>query len=414
MGRYSPTVVPNVPDPSETIYRAMQGYLGFGDAARADRYADMQERNTAINEERSKREAESYEADLYQQGFRRFDRQPVVEQAARPPEVFRGQQLGMGLVGGAVSPLATAIQQQQQSSQPVALPGEFVPGMGFTTRTIYPAPGDLGRRAMQGTVSAPDPRYENVTGDLYVDTENTPEARAARSAEAEAGKEAERVSQLAQLLMQHPEIDPTEANLLARDVDLPDEVVFPSLEPPRAWQPTTFDEYKERESFDASLGRPPTLSEQTAASRERRIAEEGRRDRQQEEAAAYAQYFVDTMQEATGGDVPLAAILANVQAKYPDMDSAEVVRVVNEAMQASQERALDRRGEEALIRQREGRESSGGASSSSSGFDPDTWVTYFRAPRFESWSERQIRQALEDTGEFTSAQIRLILARLGR
>lgn len=218
MGRYSPTVTPySGPDFSTELARALsymrQRRLDEERREERDWQRGYLEEQRGVEAEERERARELEDLALAERGYDRFEEPPTVSRAAEAPPLFGGAKLGMADRPEG-SPLAMALGalrggRRPENGRPLALPGQFVPELGdFTPGAIFEAGGSpvgavpaevreiqtpdfnpdayRSRPLMRPTmVEAPDPRYEHVTGSLYRDLEDNPEARARASEEEE-------------------------------------------------------------------------------------------------------------------------------------------------------------------------------------------------------------------------------------
>lgn len=278
MGRFSPTVIADKSPDFESNLARMIGFMRQSkldkeraeerdwerewseEARRYQREQDEMEQRRLREQTERRRELEDLE--LYESGYRRFDESPKREIPPEAPDLFQGGR-GMGMQPtqppGEEPPLAGMLRPGGRTTpgdgqQPLALPGQFVPGGGFVPTAVYsggsPLPEDVeaiktpdfnpaayGEErphpsfreflTAEGT-EVPDPRYEQVTGSIYRDLERDPRA-------AEAARREENATALSQILGamrgEGPETDAL-AQLLARgDVDVPASVLSGYLEP---------------------------------------------------------------------------------------------------------------------------------------------------------------------------------------
>ncbi len=203
MSRFSPTVLPDPgPDFSTELARA----LSFMRQSKLDKErAEEREWNREWLGEERERQREQEDLELAERGYDRFETPPTMERPATRPPLFEGQSLGMADRPEA-SPLAMALGDLRSGSgpeaKPLALPGQFIPELGdFSPGALFdegsPLPDDIERirtpdfnpaaygsrpRMAPTMVDVPDPRYEHLTGSIYRDLEDNPQARAQAAA----------------------------------------------------------------------------------------------------------------------------------------------------------------------------------------------------------------------------------------
>jgi hypothetical protein len=193
MGRYSPTVVPQVPDPLQVVDSMWSGYLGYQQNQRAEKGLGLEERGLDIREQEAGQRAESLELERYREGFRKGQAPKTVPEENLPSGLRGGRSVfgegpqPIGLQPGEAKPLRDArgetpslgaqLGAAASRYQPdiVAKPGALVPGANvFADRPIHRQ--ELEPPPVYGGMVT-DPRYEQVTPEYYMDPEATPEAR---------------------------------------------------------------------------------------------------------------------------------------------------------------------------------------------------------------------------------------------
>lgn len=257
MGRFSPTVLPRPSSGlSSALDRLVAGFQSQRDRRRRDEREDeldeRYDREFDFRRERAKTTDERYAedaarrgrrdtVDLHERGYREGEAPPSFERRApgydlgtapggmaegdrsadlmhrhggfggggrdladrslpdnRPGGFRRGPDATLGGEGGPLAAHLGGLAREGRPAEPelVALPGAFVPGhpQGFTDQAIFRR---RERTPLNRYEARPDPRYEQVTDDLYRDRTATPEARRAASEESErrrevAAEEAER------------------------------------------------------------------------------------------------------------------------------------------------------------------------------------------------------------------------------
>ena len=167
MGRYSPTVVPEVPDPLRVIDSMYSGYLSKQEGDRADRRLDVTEKEATGRE--LDRELGRYEA-----GFRDIP-EPAAEQPESPrpraplfPEGQGPRRIGLQPAQREGIPALLDQARAQYEPEVLAKPGALIPGVNtFADRPIM----------------APPPPQRQGIGDTgkYFDEEQTPQARSSRA-----------------------------------------------------------------------------------------------------------------------------------------------------------------------------------------------------------------------------------------
>lgn len=243
MGRYTPTVLPD-PGPSfEDMLE--QAFLAIDRKHARDEMERRRKREATMDEERR----EEREVRLHERGYRRGEaptKEATLDVGSEGPIRVPAYEPRIGMQGDTQeNPLAQALGDLQEENRATiaALPGQFIPETGgFTRQAILKVPPPrLGTRGEQvPTPRVTDPRYDQVTEDLYLDTEETPQARAAEATRAEADRrrsqerryeledefvEREAQNALAEALGALPHVSGEQAEAVARGA--PAGVVFP-------------------------------------------------------------------------------------------------------------------------------------------------------------------------------------------
>lgn len=267
MGRYSPTVVPQVPDPLAVVDSMWSGYLGYKQGQRAEEGLDLEKRGLDIREKEAEASLRSQELSEYERGFRRGRAPNMVPDENLPAGLRRGTQVtgpegqppAIGLQPGerqGIPALRDRLSEAKARFNPqvVAKPGALVPGTNiFADRPVMAQ--ELAPEPQYGGM-VPDPRYEQVTEDTYFDPGGTREARMLdRQTSYEEFRrtlqeqyETEDHRKRVQALIAAG-VDPDEAQVEAFNMDIPGRTTSGS----RPWDAMTMNQaiqYVQREAID--------------------------------------------------------------------------------------------------------------------------------------------------------------------
>jgi Sec-independent protein translocase protein TatA len=184
--RFGPGVLPTGVNPlAEAIDALRSSFAGAAEGQRrrqreAELDAERQEDRQFVRDQARRSEE--------RQDFRTFGQIPVseaptVQEEVRAPGIFDGAGFGMAGEQGGPNPLLESISLARENGRPApappaARPGAFVPGVGFSLPTFNPPAADT-RLGLQrpATTARPDPRFEQVGEDRFVNRELLPEER---------------------------------------------------------------------------------------------------------------------------------------------------------------------------------------------------------------------------------------------